>query len=77
MTDENPPDMNQKPCGEYHPLPCGVDKDCGYLELIEELEQLANSWEATMHSSPDAQIQSNECVYELRSLIAEYGETNE
>lgn len=40
MSDDKPPrpegyEMQQddeNPCGEIHPLPCGVDKDCGYLE---------------------------------------------
>jgi len=22
----------RKPCGEFHPLPCGVDKDCAEVD---------------------------------------------
>lgn len=25
-------DEERKPCGEYHPLPCGLDIDCADLE---------------------------------------------
>jgi len=26
----------RKACKEYHPLPCGVDEDCGFVELMEQ-----------------------------------------
>jgi len=36
-----------KPCGNIHPLPCGVDEDCGFLEGYTGntgLRELIETW---------------------------------
>lgn len=33
MSDSTPTDDDEaQPCGEYHPLPCGLDTACGFIE---------------------------------------------
>jgi len=36
-------DDERKPCGEYHPLPCGLDRACPVLTLEELDEVLADA----------------------------------
>lgn len=31
---------NKKPCGNFHPLPCGIDVRCGYLDREKEIQSL-------------------------------------
>lgn len=65
MTDE-------KPCGEIHPLPCGVDKDCAYLEGYTgntKLKELIEEW----NDNSNLRKPAYECAEELEELIGDDG----
>jgi len=79
MADAENIESDENPCGEIHPLPCGVDKECGFIENYtsnEELRELIEQWRDTQEKreqNPDAnpvraQVLGR-CAGELEELL--------
>ncbi len=72
---------DEKPCGRIHPLPCGVDKDCAFLEgytgntklkeLIEEWRDQAHEYKTSYDRDEHAAwgYMMDQCADELEEVI--------
>lgn len=67
-----------KPCGEHHPLPCGVDGECGYLEREKELRELVESWRDKDYPTNDKgaikEAERDKCAADLEHVLEDHNE---